>query len=155
MMRFLLILVVVLAYAVLVGSLPSVSAAPACPGDWPEVNRQASVIDELWHRDGDGKQWVIFGNPPVLRAYPADARYAEGYAVLAPHETCYWNVARGVQIEFQEEQEERSERQSSPGTSASVPSKSDPAEYTRYFVADAIRRYRTQGLRRHPGPLQP
>ena len=137
------VIIAVLALAALIISQPSVSAAPACPSDWPEVDRQAPVINELWHRDGDGNQWVVFGNPPVLRAYPADARYARGYAVLAPHETCYWNTAREAQIEFREEQEDP---QSSPDAAAAIPPKSDPAAYTRHFVDDAIRRYRTQGL---------
>lgn len=57
---------------------------PSCPADWPDIDMNAAVINELRHTDGHGDQWVVFGNPLVVRAYPVDERYAQGYAPARP-----------------------------------------------------------------------
>ena len=78
---------------------------PLCPNDWPNLDANAAV-DELHHTDDAGNRWVVFGNPPVLRAYPGDERYERGYVVGSPHETCYWRLTRSEQIYFSDDDRE-------------------------------------------------
>ena len=88
---------------------------PFCPADWPDIDINAPVINELHHTDGNGDRWVVFGNPPLVRAYPADDRYKEGYAASASHETCNWHLTRGEQIYFADDDED-----STPSASGSA-----------------------------------
>ena len=79
---------------------------PSCPGDWPDIDTNAAVLNELHHTDDEGNRWVVFGSHPVLRAYPVDERYEQGYVVGSPHEICYWHLTRNEQIYFPDDDEE-------------------------------------------------
>ena len=80
--------------------------SPLCPDDWPDVDANASVVDELHHTDDEGNRWVVFGSHPVLRAYPVDERYEQGYGVGSPHEICYWHLTRNEQIYFPDDDDD-------------------------------------------------
>ncbi len=79
---------------------------PLCPDDWPDLDANVSVVDELHHTDDEGNRWVVFGSHPVLRAYPVDERYEQGYVVGSPHEICYWHLTRNEQIYFPDDDDE-------------------------------------------------
>ena len=91
-----------LAVSGLVGGSEAASARrlPACPQTWPETTG--------WH----GNWYVIVdqdsnGNKHG-RAYPADARYQQGYVPAAPHETCIVRIGDNpgvTQLSFREDRD--------------------------------------------------
>ena len=93
-----------LAVSGLVGGSEAASARrlPACPQTWPETTG--------WH----GNWYVIIdrdsnGNTHG-RAYPADARYRQGYVPAAPHETCIVRISDNpgvIQLSFREDRDRK------------------------------------------------
>lgn len=86
-------------------------ATPECPVSWPRQDHEGFFTDDA------GKEWFIIRSTDsngyaTIRAYPADASYASGYAPNSPDELCYLlvrpaNAAADVaipnQIEFPRE----------------------------------------------------
>ena len=118
-----------------------------CPSSWP-----AGDYDDFF-TDAENRRWFVIratdGNGYTLvRAYPATDN---GYVANSPDEICYLMVRRPGDTEDAAEPErvvfaKEREEDNPPSMAASVPPKSAPADYTRHFVDEAIRRYETDGL---------
>ena len=130
-------------------SAATAAQGPDCPSSWP-----AGDYDDFF-TDAEGRRWFVIratdsNGYSTVRAYPATAN-GNGYVANSPDAVCYLVVrrpgdaadaAQPKQVTFAKEREE----DSSLSTVASVPPKSAPADYTRHFVDQAIRRYETDGL---------
>ena len=90
------------------------AGTPGCPSSWP------AAPGEQFFSDSDGAEWFVIRSADdngyeTVRAYPADDRYAGGYAPGSPDEACFLVVRRpgsdvdlqqAEQVTFRAEQEE-------------------------------------------------
>ena len=131
-------------------AVATANQGPDCPSSWP-----AGDHDDFF-TDTEGRRWFIIratdsNGYTTIRAYEGSDLYDSGYALNSPDEICYLVVRRPgntaddaepKRVEFAREREE----DRPPAMVVSIPPKSSPAEYTMYFVDEAIRRYETDGL---------
>ena len=104
-----------LAVSGLAGGSEAASARrlPACPQTWPETTGWHGGWYVIIDRDSNGNKHG--------RAYPADARYQQGYVPAAPHETCIVRIRDNggvTQLSFREDQD-RARQTPMAGTGAS------------------------------------
>ena len=135
----------VLAVSGMAGGSEAASARrlPACPPTWPETTGWHGSWYVIIDRDSNGNKHG--------RAYPADARYPQGYAPAAPHETCIVHIKDNpgvTQLSFREDRD--STRQTSvSGSGASgnqggtepgalTPESTDPSTYSVSRAATVI-----------------
>lgn len=91
------------------------AGTPGCPSSWPDA------AGEQFFSDADGAEWFVIRSADdngyeTVRAYPADERYAGGYAPGSPDEACFLVVRRpgsdtdleaAEQVTFRAEREEK------------------------------------------------
>ena len=129
--------VLALAVSGLVGSSEAASSRrlPACPQTWPETTGWHGNWYVIIDRDSNGNKHG--------RAYPADAKYRQGYVPAAPHEACIVRIRDNpgvTQLTFREDRD-RTRQISVAGTGASdnqgvaepetpTPESTDPTTYS-------------------------
>ena len=126
-----------LAVSGLVGGSEAASARrlPACPQTWPETTGWHGNWYVIVDRDSNGNTHG--------RAYPADARYQQGYVPAAPHETCIVRIRDNpgvTQLSFREDRDPTrqtpavgtgaSGNQGGAGSETPAPESADPATYS-------------------------
>jgi len=95
---------------------PAEAANPACPSSWPAEQ------GEQFFTDSAGAEWFVIRSADSngyesVRAYPADDRYAMGYAPGSPDEVCNLLVRRPKSVSDLEEPRQvffRAEREPKP-----------------------------------------
>lgn len=102
------------------------AGTPQCPSSWPEAP------GERFFSDADGAEWFVIRSADsngyeTVRAYPADDRYAGGFAPGSPDEACFLVVRRpGSDIDLQQAEQvtfrtERERQQTSEPVATTTP----------------------------------